>query len=59
MVCTRQVEALVKREGLYLTQNLETPSLRGGPKPGMDGATRIAMHYKFALDHAFNRAQEV
>ncbi|CAN0428795.1 unnamed protein product, partial [Ectocarpus fasciculatus] len=51
-----QVAALVREQQLYLKQNTQAPGLRGGgPKPGDNGARRIAMHYKFALQHAFER----
>eukprot|EP00903_Cladosiphon_okamuranus_P011864 g11145.t1 len=50
-----KVAELVRNNGLYLKQNTVTPGLRGGPRAGDDGARRIAMHYKFALDHAFER----
>ncbi|CAM9760283.1 unnamed protein product [Pylaiella littoralis] len=53
-----QVEALVRKEGLYLEQNTRTPGLRGGPKAGDDGAERIAMHYRFSLDHVFGSRPE-
>lgn len=49
----------MQKEGLYLEQNTATSMLRGGPKAGNEGAMRIAMHYKFSIDHAFNRAPEV
>lgn len=48
----------MEAEGLYLKQNTAVPSLRGGPTAG-NGAMRIAMHYKFSLDHAFGREPEV
>ncbi|CAM9977023.1 unnamed protein product, partial [Hapterophycus canaliculatus] len=48
-----KVASLVRSEGLYLEQNTATPGLKGGPKAGDGGGMRIAMHYKFALDHAF------
>ena len=54
-----KVAALVRKNGLYLKQNTITPGLRGGPKAGDDGARRIAMHYKFALDHAFEQRPDV
>ncbi|CAM9837029.1 unnamed protein product, partial [Laminaria digitata] len=47
------VADLVRKEGLYLKQNTHTPGLRGG-----GGAAKIAKHYKFALDHVFQRAPE-
>lgn len=49
----------MKKNGLYLKQNTVTPGLRGGPKAGDEGARRIAMHYKFSLDHAFERRPDV
>lgn len=49
----------MREHGLYLKQNTVTPRLRGGAKAGEDGARRIAMHYKFALDHAFGRRPDV
>lgn len=54
-----KVAALVRENGLYLKQNTVTPGLRGGPKAGDDGARRIAMHYKFSLEHAFERRPDV
>eukprot|EP00752_Nemacystus_decipiens_P007976 g7126.t2 len=51
----QKVAALVRKNGLYLKQNTVTPGLRGGPRAGDDGARRIAMHYKFAMEHAFER----
>lgn len=53
-----QVAAVVKAERLYLKQNTAVSSLRGGPNAG-NGAARIAMHYKFSLDHVFERDPEV
>ncbi|CAN0297363.1 unnamed protein product [Ascophyllum nodosum] len=52
-----EVAAVVKREGLYLMQHIAAPGLRGGPRAG-EGATRIAMHYKFSLNHVFEREPE-
>ncbi|CAM9392808.1 unnamed protein product, partial [Ectocarpus sp. 4 AP-2014] len=50
-----KVAAVVREQNLYLKQNTQAPGLRGGPKPGDNGAKRIAMHYKFALQYAFER----
>lgn len=51
--------SIVQEQGLYLKQNTDTPGLRGAPRPGSDGAARIALHYKFALEHVFGEAPEV
>lgn len=59
LVPCRQVERVVREAGLYLKQNMKTPNLKGGPKPGTDGASRIARHYKYSLSHAFDERKEV
>lgn len=43
---------VVNKYGLELFQNPRFINLRGGQ---IDGATRIAMHYKFALTSAFDK----
>lgn len=47
------VAAVAKENGLPLIQNTIGLRLRGGA--AADGATRIAMHYRFALTTAFDR----
>jgi hypothetical protein len=44
-----EVAAVVREHGLHLVQHEPSSHLRGA-----DGATRIAMHYKYALTQAFD-----
>lgn len=48
----KDVSDIAKQRGLVLVQNTEGIRLRGGMP--IDGGSRIAMHYKYALTTAFN-----
>jgi hypothetical protein len=52
-----EVSDIIKRHNLKLIQNTKGLRLRGGAG-GMDGGSRIATHYKFALSGAFDENPE-
>jgi len=55
----QDVEQVVKAHGIQLVQNAPASSIDKQRLRGLDGAARIALHYKFSLTKAFDLFPEV